>query len=139
VEYKKIDNQYIVRIDKGEEIVETLQKFSQQQGIMLAKVSGIGATDNIEVGVFKCETKELITNKFCGVFEITCLVGNITHKDKDAYIHLHINFSDINFRVFGGHLIKAFISGTCEVMIDVGEGDVDREFSGDIGLNIFKF
>ena len=41
--------------------------------------------------------------------------------------------------VFGGHLNRANVSATCEMVIRVIPGQVDRAFSQEIGLNLFRF
>ena len=40
---------------------------------------------------------------------------------------------------FSGHLNSAYVSATCELVIDVAEGRVDRKFSDEIGLNLLEF
>ena len=52
---------------------------------------------------------------------------------------LNITLSDHEMKAFGGHLNEAVISGTCELIIDVIDGMVDRSFNEDVGLNLFKF
>ncbi len=41
--------------------------------------------------------------------------------------------------MFGGHLNKAVVSATCEMVISLIDGIVDRRFDEEIGLNLFKF
>ena len=41
--------------------------------------------------------------------------------------------------VFGGHLKRAVVSATCEMVITVIDGKVDRVYDEEIGLNVFKF
>lgn len=41
--------------------------------------------------------------------------------------------------VFGGHLNRAIVSATCEMIIDVIDGTVDRIYDEETGLNIFNF
>ncbi len=42
--------------------------------------------------------------------------------------------------VFGGHLNRAVVSATCEmVVVDVLDGTVDRQYDPVTGLNLFKF
>lgn len=45
----------------------------------------------------------------------------------------------IKEKYFGGHLNKAIVSATCEMVISIIEGNVDRYFDEEIGLNLFKF
>ena len=41
--------------------------------------------------------------------------------------------------VVGGHLNRAIVSATCEMVITVIGGRVDRVHDEETGLNIFKF
>ena len=41
--------------------------------------------------------------------------------------------------VFGGHLNEAYISATCEMVVTVVDGTVDRFHDGQTGLNLFRF
>jgi len=59
--------------------------------------------------------------------------------NKEVYLHLHITVSNHDLQVYGGHLNSVVISATCEMIIDVIEGEVDRAFSEEIGLNLLKF
>ena len=139
MEYKQVDNKFIVRIDKGEEIVETLKKFCEKNEIKLGLITGIGAANKITVGLFETKTKKYHSKEFVGDYELAPLIGNVSTKDGEVYLHLHVNLSDSEHKSFGGHLNSAVVSATCEVIIDSINGTVDRSFSDEIGLNLYKF
>lgn len=143
MEYRKFENKYFIRIDKGEEIVKTLEKICEQNKIKLATLNGIGAISTATIGFFDTRTKKYYSDKLTGHknqgYEITSLIGNITTKDGETYIHLHITLSDSNHNTIGGHLNSAVVSGTCEIVLDVADGTVERKFNDEVGLNLFKF
>ena len=137
--FKKFDNRYILRLDKGEEITGTLEKFCKDNDIGLGSIHGIGAVNEATIGCFKASTKEYQSRKLTGDHEITALTGSVSTMNGDVYLHLHISLSDSSCDAFGGHLNSGVVSATCEVMIDVDDGEAGRDFSEEIGLNLFKF
>ena len=52
MEYKRFGNTVVVRMDKGEEIVEQVKQVALKENIKLAQVSALGATNDFEVGLF---------------------------------------------------------------------------------------
>lgn len=139
MEYKKFDNKYIVRIDKDEEVIDKLTQLCRNENIKVASLVGLGAAKYVKIGLFDTEVKQYNSKEFNGAMEITSLVGNISCKDGEVYLHLHINLCDKTMQVFGGHLNECVIGATCEIVITAIDGEVDRIFDEDIGLNLFKF
>jgi predicted DNA-binding protein with PD1-like motif len=139
LEYANFGSKFIIRIDKGEKIVDTLKKFCMQQNIKLASFSAIGAVNRASVGIFMQDTKEYHPKEFSGSMEIVSLQGTITQMDGKVYPHLHIALSDHTYQIFGGHLNEAWVGATCEAVLDVMDGRVERKFSEEIGLNLFSF
>ena len=137
--YKKFNNHYVLRLEKNEEILTKIKELCEKEDIFLGTISGLGAANKVEIGLFNTETKEYKTTTMEGMFEITSLIGNITRKENEVYLHCHINFSDLSLQVYGGHLVSATISATGEIMITKIEGKVNREKNEEIGLNLFKF
>ena len=57
----------------------------------------------------------------------------------EFYTHIHMSAGNDKGEVFGGHLNKDMVSATCEMVIDIIDGSVDRNYDEEIGLNIFNF
>ena len=57
----------------------------------------------------------------------------------EFYSHLHMSAGNDKGEVFGGHLNKAIVSATCEMIINIIDGTVDRKYDENIGLNLFDF
>ena len=137
--YKRFHNKVIVRIDKGEELVDSLKTVCKKLDIKLGLIVGIGATDKITVGLMNTKTKKYQEKEFIGDHEISSLVGNITTMNGEVYLHLHVTICNVEHKALGGHLSSAVISATFEGTIDIIDGEVSREYSDDVGLNLFKF
>lgn len=137
MEYKRIGDTLIARIDRGEEILQSLKTICEKENIRLASVFAIGAVDHAVVGLYRVEEKKYYKNTFDGEMEMTSLSGNVTEKEGQAYLHLHANFTDADGQVVGGHLNEAVISGTCEMFIHTLPGTVGRKPDDETGLNVF--
>lgn len=139
MEYRRLGNKIIARIDKGEEILTTIKEISLKENIKLASVQALGATDEFTVGVYKVDEKKYYANEFKGYFEIVSLTGTINTMDGEFYTHIHMSAGNDKGEVFGGHLNKAIVSATCEMVIDIIDGNVDRKYDEETGLNVFRF
>ena len=139
MEYKRFENTIIARFDKGEEILEQIKVIALKENIKLASVSALGATNEFTVGVFKVDEKKYYSNEFKGNFEIVSLTGTINTMNDEFYTHIHMSAGNDKGEVFGGHLNKAIISATCEMVINIIDGNVDRYHDDEVGLNLFKF
>lgn len=139
MEYRRFENTIVARIDKGEEILEQIQKIAERESITLASVQALGAVGKFTVGVFHTLEKQYYANEFEGNFEIVSLTGTINTMNHMFYCHLHMSAGNDKGEVFGGHLNRAIVSATCEMIIQVIQGEVDRRFDEEIGLNLFEF
>ena len=139
MEYRRFNDTVVARMDKGEEIVECVKKIAEAEKITLASVQALGAVDKFTVGVFRTDDKVYLSNEFEGFFEIVSLTGTINTMNGEPYCHLHMSAGDDKGAVFGGHLNKARVSATCEMVIRMIDGKVEREFNEEIGLNLYKF
>jgi len=139
MEYRRFGNSIVARMDKGEEILAQIQEIAQQEHIRLASVTALGATNDFTVGVYKVDEKKYYANEFHGNFEIVSLTGTINTMDGEFYTHIHMSAGNDRGEVFGGHLNRAVVSATCEMVIQVMDGEVDRAYDPETGLNVFRF
>ena len=139
MEYKRFGSKILVRIDKDEEILEKVKELALKEKIRLAAVQALGATNSFTVGVYNVAEKKYYANTFSGSFEIVSLTGTINTMNGEFYTHLHMSAGNDKGEVYGGHLNRAVVSATCEMVVDVLDGTVDRAYDPVTGLNLFKF
>ena len=138
MKYQRFERTIIVRMDKGEDIVEQVKNVALKEKIKLANISALGAINEFTVGVFKTKEKKYYANEFKGDFEIVSLTGTINTMNDEYYSHMHLSAGNDQGQVFGGHLNKAIVSATCEMVIQIINGEVDRYFDEEVGLNLLK-
>jgi len=140
MEYRKFAQGYILRLDPGEEIVASLTKLVSDEQIQLGSVSALGAANDVTIGIFNTGEKQYYSRRYQGEFEISALVGNVTRKDGEPYLHLHITIGNpVTGEVHAGHLSSCVISATLELFLQVWDGQVGRKFSDSVGLNLLEF
>ena len=139
MQYRVFGDTYVVRLQRGEEVLACLRELCEKESISLGTVSAIGAVNHVVVGVYRVDEQKYVANTFDGVMELTSLMGNITEKDGEPYLHLHATFGDLTGKVIGGHLNEAVVSATCVLFVRKVEGHVGRRLDPETGLNIFDF
>lgn len=139
MQYRQFGNTYMVRIDLGEDIVESLKRFCEEENIRLGRVEAIGAADHALIGVYDLEKKEYYPEKLDGFMEIASLNGSVTSMDGKPYIHLHATLADQNHAVHGGHVLEMRVGATCEMFVTALDGEVTRRKDEELGINLWAF
>jgi len=137
--YKRFGNTIIARIDRDEELLEQLSALARQENIALASVSGLGAIKAFTVGVFLPDEKKYVPVDFRGCYEIVSLTGTISSMRGEPYLHLHMSAGNRRGEVVGGHLNRALVSATCELVISLIDGRAERRFDEETGLKLIDF
>ncbi|MBQ3385405.1 MAG: DNA-binding protein [Erysipelotrichaceae bacterium] len=137
MKYRRIEDTIIVRIDRGEEILEKMKEVAIRENIKLANVNALGAVDDFTVGVYNVDEQKYYSKTFTGAYEIVSLTGSINTMNGEYYAHMHMSAADSTGATYGGHLNRAVVSATCEMFINIIHGEVDRFKDEVTGLNLF--
>ena len=136
MEFQKFADTYVVRLDKGEEIIASLQALCEKEKIALGSVEGIGAADHAVIGLYDVGQREYHKTELNGPMEITSLLGSISSKDGEPYL----NLCNKEMQIVGGHLNECRIGATGEIIVRTLPGKVERLLDEKVtGLNLFKF
>ncbi len=128
----------MLRIDKGEEIMEKIQEVLEKENIDSAYLSGIGAVSHCILKYYDPVEKTYGEKIFSEQLEITSLIGNVAMMDGKRIIHAHINLGDTECNIKGGHLDEARVGGTCEILLKRLDMDLKRGHDPETNLNILQ-
>ena len=134
--YQVDGNTIVLVLEQGEDIVEAVTDLAREQNGKFGTVSGIGACDNVELNFYNLETKTYEKKEIKEPLELISLLGNISHIDEKPFAHLHATFGTNQYETLSGHLTKAVVSATAEIVITMTNLDINRKHNADIGLNL---
>ncbi|MFX0016317.1 MAG: PPC domain-containing DNA-binding protein [Promethearchaeota archaeon] len=113
---------YLLRLFRGEDILESLQKFCKRNKISSGQIHGIGAVSEANIGFFDGEEYQKMN--FSENLELLSLNGNIA---QNQIVHIHGVFGQQDGSCIGGHIFQGcIVSVTCEIQISVYEPGVSR-------------
>jgi len=128
----------LLRLPPGTDLLDGLTSAAKDREITAAWVNVIGAVRKLTFGFYDQETKEYTTLTHDGELEIASAMGNVSMKDGDPFVHLHVVCSGTDGRAIGGHLMPGTEVFVAEVLFQTfrGEGPV-REQDEDTGLALW--
>lgn len=140
MEYRRFENTYLVRLDKGDEVLAALKALCRKENITLAVVQGIGAISDVSLAV---RYRRTLVNKvvnYRGDMEIASCTGTITAKDDAPYPHLHIVIANVAEKFCcGGHLERAVVSLNAEFTLTVCRGSAARVYCPESAIERIHF
>ncbi len=138
MKYINLDNnQFLIKLKKGEKIVENITQFIIENKILSGYFYGLGAASSVEIAHYNIETQKYSNKIINKPLEITNLVGSLGIFEDKPLIHPHITVADENMQVFGGHLVEGIISGTLEIMFFKYEKALYKKLDTEVGLKTF--
>ena len=138
--FQEWNERYVLSIDNHQEIMEALADFCKKQKIKAGEVTGIGAISEATFRFLDPATKKYVDKTFAEQMEITNLTGNISAKDGEPYLHVHLTCSRRDYTCVGGHLLRARINGACALIVtDFGLTSLGRRPDAETGLNLYDF
>lgn len=139
MEYRRFSDTIVARLDRGEEVIASLEALCSRESVSLGWVSAIGAVNEAQVGCFDTNEKKYYSKKYTGIYEIASLSGTASVQNAKPYLHIHAVLADKEGTAIGGHLSRAIVSATCEIALHVLNGAAGRTFSAETGLNLITF
>lgn len=130
---------FMGKLSHGGDLLEELTEVCRKENIKLGRIEALGAVQRARLGFYSQQTHEYKFLNLDQPFEITNLVGNVSLKDGNSFVHAHITLSDKEGHAYGGHLAPGTIVFACEVMLEAFEGPAfERGLDEVTGLPLWK-
>ncbi len=114
-------SRYLLRLDDGQDLFETLSRFADAEGIRAGTIlSGIGMLKTAAFGYW--DGSEYQAHEIPVPHELVALHGTFARADDRPSIHLHAAAAGPDHRLVGGHLLRATLGVLAEVAVDTFPG-----------------
>jgi predicted DNA-binding protein with PD1-like motif len=113
---------FVGRLETGADLVDEIERFCAEQGVLAAQVTVIGAVRRAAFAYYEQEAHEYRPLASDTHHEIVGFTGNVSLRDDRPFLHAHATFADADGATVGGHLLRGCEVFAAEVMI--------REVSG---------
>ncbi len=108
----------VARVMPDEDLIDAIKVLVKNYDIKSGLINVIGAFKKFTIGYFDLNTKEYNFKTFEENVELISCMGNISYKDGEPIIHIHISVGKGDYNLIGGHLSQpSIISVTAEVFI----------------------
>jgi len=139
VKFKKLNHSrgvssFVLVFERGEEVTVGLTDFAEEQRLMNASFTGLGAFERCTVAYYNMETKQYENTDTNEVVEVISLNGNITEYQQKPKLHAHVVIGKRDSSAHGGHLVAGIVGATLEISLTAFDTPVVRQMNEDIGL-----
>jgi predicted DNA-binding protein with PD1-like motif len=136
MQYKRFANAYVIRLENTDEIIDSLKTFVEKEEIRGGFFYGLGAVKNVSLGYFDVEKKEYREKSFEQDFELTSMVGDVAFSGNKIIVHAHVTLAGEDFKAVAGHLNRAAVTATTEIVFNKIEGGLSKKIDPQTGLNL---
>ena len=134
MQYQKLEESYVIKIEQGEAVIDSLTKLCIKEQINNSEFSGIGAVKGLSCGYYDLENKQYFFTQYSDLVEVVSLTGNVFLKEGAPFIHLHGVFTDTKNRAFGGHVAEMKVGVVLEIVLRPLAGKIRRTLDSCIGI-----
>ena len=125
---------FAVIFEKGDEVIETLRRFANEQRLLASHFTAIGALSNVVIGFFDPAKKQYKKIPIREQVEVLSLTGGITFEGDVPKIHAHIVLGKADGTAYGGHLLEGHVFPTIELILVESPKYLQRRLDKETGL-----
>ena len=130
---------FILIFEIGDELADGLLQFAKQQKLSAASFKAVGALSAVRLGWFSWESKKYEPSVTLDEqVELLSLIGDVALKGGEPVVHAHAVIGRKDGTAHGGHLLKAHIRPTCEVVLTESPTHLHKFIDPQSGLALIK-
>jgi uncharacterized protein len=125
---------FLLVLDKGDEAFEQISTFANENRILAASLTAIGAASGATLGYFDPEVSEYRYTDFDEQLELASCIGDIAENQGNPALHAHVVFGRKDSSAIAGHLKKLIVFPTMEVVLTEPPAHLRKHIDPQTGL-----
>lgn len=126
--------QYAVVFDMGEEFQSGLTGWASDVGVEASAFTGVGGFQEAVLGYYDMQAKAYVDIPVDAQVEVLVLAGDITHGPDGLTVHAHTVCGHRDGTTVGGHVQRAVVRPTLEVVVTASPAHLRRRHDPATGL-----
>ena len=129
---------FAVIFDTGDEVAEGLKQFAREHKLSASQFTAIGAFSEVLLGFFSFENKDYKKIPITEQVEVLSLIGDIALEGAEPKVHAHVVLGKSDGTAHGGHLLRAHVRPTLEVILTESPKHLHRQPDAETGLALIR-
>lgn len=124
----------VVVMDEGDEAMTALTQAIREHGLTAGQVTAVGGFRSSELGFRDPDRGDVVRIPVDEQVEVISLVGDVVEADGEATPHLHSVLGRRDGGTVGGHLLRAEVRPTLEVIVTEVPAELTKRTDPRTGL-----
>lgn len=130
---------FVAVLDSGDEVMDSLRRLASQEGLSAASLSAIGALSDAVLAYFDWEQKQYSEIPVAEQAEVATMLGDIAlDGEGKPSLHVHLVLGRRDGSAVAGHLVRAHVRPTLEVVVTETPAHLRRLKDPATGLNLIR-
>jgi predicted DNA-binding protein with PD1-like motif len=127
--------QHVLVFETGDELVSRLTDWASEQRLGGSSFTGIGAFCEATLGYYDLQTQEYVEIPVDDQVELLVLAGDVTLDGQGGWnVHAHATCGRRDGSVIGGHVLRAVVRPTLELVVTTTPTHLQRRHDAASGL-----
>jgi predicted DNA-binding protein with PD1-like motif len=127
---------FVVIFDKGDEALGGLTDFAREEDLTGASLTAVGAFSRATLAYFDPELMDYVDISVDNQAEVLSMIGDVALADGGPEVHAHVVVGHRDGSTSGGHLRKADVFPTLEVVITETPAHLSKRHDPRTGLTL---
>lgn len=129
---------FAIILDTNDEVMHCIETFASEQNLKASQFNAIGAFSKATFGFFDFSIKDYKKIEIDEQVEVLNVAGDISLYKNEIKIHAHVVVGKSDGTAHGGHLLKAYVHPTLEIILTESPAYLVREMDKDLHIPLIK-